>query len=554
MTPAKKERLLVIGIDGATWQLLSRWMADGSLPNLKRMAGAGARGTLQSTVIPNSFPGWTTCTTGVNPAKHGIFKPLIRKDLHSYEMAVVSARDVKTRRVWDILGAHGKKVGVMNVPCTYPPEPVKGFLIGGMLSPGLESDFAYPPEIMREVLTHVDDYVIDLKSKQQPRTAMRDQLLYSVKARADAACYLMRAKPWDFFMVVFTETDRGQHYFWADMDESHLAHTPARFERFGDVIHRVYSEVDRAVGRLLECIDERTLVLVVSDHGFGPQNHVVHLNKWLADEGYLRLLRKEALAAGLKNKAKKALRAAGMLEYARTKKQEWSRAELKHAEGGPQLKRSIVEDAIARIDWPRTRVYSLVPRGIRLNVRGREPQGIVDPGREYQQLREEIRGRLAALTFPNSDEPVFEQVLFRDECMSGAMIEYAPDILTQMKVGVPSCQLGTENLFEVNAGVTGSHIEEGMLIGYGFGVRAGAVTNGAQLQDVTPTALFSLNTPLSEEMDGRVLTEMFTEEFAASREIKYEGASAAAAGGGKVYESDEEKDILDQLAGLGYIS
>src|SRR5215218_7921627 len=136
-----KPKVLVIGVDGATFDLIDPWVAEGRLPNFGRMLREGARGMLQSTVIPNSFPGWTSCTTGVNPAKHGIFNALIRKKHGEYRMSVVNSRDIRYERIWQLLGREDKRVGVMNVPCSYPPVPVNGFLIGGMLSPSLESDF-----------------------------------------------------------------------------------------------------------------------------------------------------------------------------------------------------------------------------------------------------------------------------------------------------------------------------------------------------------------------------------------------------------------------------
>lgn len=557
-TVTVKPRVFVIGVDGATFDLIDPWVAAGRLPNFARLLAEGSRGLLQSTVIPNSFPGWTSCTTGVNPAKHGIFNALIRKSLTDYRMSVVNSRDIRYERIWQVLSREGLRVGVMNVPCSYPPVPVNGFLIGGMLSPSLDSDFTFPPKLIDEVIANTGEYIIDLRSKHIAREQMREELLRSVDARGAAMRYLLETRDLDFAMMVFTETDRAQHYFWADMDTNHPAYTQERGERFGDVIRQVYERVDAQIGELLDAVGTETQVYVVSDHGFGSQPHYVYVNRWLMQTGYLKSTIVESPAARARDAAKGALGRVGLLGAAKS---------LRNAVfGAPETagdrdlkmgqmanKRSNIDRIIENVDWAHTTAYALVPRGVRINLKGREPHGIVEPS-EYDEVRGRVIHDLKRLSFPNG-EPVFDRVFRREEVMEGPYLDYAPDIVTCMEVGVPSCHLEPKEVFAVNTGATGSHTDWGVLIAHGPGIRAGGDVVGARLMDVTPTALYALDVPLNDDMDGQPVHGLYTDEFSHSHKVRFrENTSQVADDRVDPFSAQEEDDIMDQLKGLGYIN
>src|SRR5688500_18966865 len=151
-----KERAIVLGLDGATFKVIDRLVAEGRMPTLERLARSGVRGTLESTIITNSFPAWSTCTTGVNPGKHGIFYALLR-DKTRYGLKLMNSSDVKARRLWDLLGEAGLTSGVVNVPGTYPPQPIRGFMITDMLTPSLESRLTEPDALKGEMLERLGD-------------------------------------------------------------------------------------------------------------------------------------------------------------------------------------------------------------------------------------------------------------------------------------------------------------------------------------------------------------------------------------------------------------
>ena len=554
----KKPQVLIIGVDGATFDLIDPWVAEGRLPNIARMLERGARGPLESTVIPNSFPGWTSCTTGVNPAKHGIFNALIRKNLTEYRMSVVNARDIRYERIWQILSRDGFRVGAMNVPCSYPPVEVNGFLIGGMLSPSLDSEFTYPPGLIKDVIAHTGDYIIDLRSKHIPREQMRDELLRSTELRGAAMRHLLETNDLDFAMMVFTETDRAQHYFWADMDSNHPAWNADRGARFGDVIRRVYEAVDVEIGRLVDTVGPDTQVYIVSDHGFGPQNTYVYINRYLIEMGHLTSFIVEDVGQKVRHATRDLLESVGLLDTARAVRNSLfgtpeTALDSDMKSGQMATKRSNIDRIIENIDWSKTVAYALVPRGVRINLKGREPQGIVEPA-DYETVRDRVMADLKTLTYP-SGERVFDRVYRREEVMEGPYLEFAPDIVTCMPIGVPSCHLEPKEIFAVCNGATGSHTDYGVIIAAGPGIAEGVEVNGARLMDVAPTALYALGVPLNEDMDGRPVADLFTLEFAAEHSVTFR-PNEAAASTDRVdpFSAAEEDDIMDQLKGLGYIN
>ncbi|MBK6317079.1 MAG: alkaline phosphatase family protein [Blastocatellia bacterium] len=554
----KKPKVLIIGVDGATFDLIDPWVAEGRLPNIARMLERGAHGPLESTVIPNSFPGWTSCTTGVNPAKHGIFNALIRKNLTEYRMSVVNARDIRYERIWQILSRDGMRVGAMNVPCSYPPVEVNGFLIGGMLSPSIDSDFTHPKGLIKDVIAHTGDYIIDLRSKHIPREQMRDELLRSTELRGAAMKYLLETHDLDFAMMVFTETDRAQHYFWADMDPQHPAWNAERGARFGDVIRRVYEAVDVEIGRLVETVGPDTQVYIVSDHGFGPQNTYVYINRYLIEMGHLTSFIVEDVSQKVRYATRDLLESVGLLDTARAVRDTLFGApetalDSDMKSGQMATKRSNIDRIIENIDWSKTVAYALVPRGVRINLKGREPQGIVEP-ENYENVRDRVMADLKTLTYP-SGERVFDRVYRREEVMEGPYLEFAPDIVTCMPIGVPSCHLEPKEIFAVCNGATGSHTDYGVIIAAGPGIAEGVEVNGARLMDVAPTALYALGVPLNEDMDGRPVADLFTLEFAAEHSVTFR-PNEAAASTDRVdpFSAAEEDDIMDQLKGLGYIN
>ena len=548
-----QEKVLIIGLDGVTFDLIEPWVAERKLPNLEKLMQNGTKGILKSTIMPNSFPGWTSCTTGVNPGKHSIYMPMIRRDRNSYSMFVPTARDIKVKTIWQILSENDRRVGVINVPCTYPPSEVNGFLVSGMLSPGLHSNFTYPEALKDEMITEIRDYVIDVKiTADTTKKRLLEEILYSIKKRQETTLYLMEKYDWDFFMTVFTESDRAQHYFWADMDAEHYLHNKGDAKLYGDAIQKVYQRLDEAVGTILDRTDDNTKIMIVSDHGFGRDYKSVVVNKWLIDKGLLFLNEgtRGKESKHKKEQYKKFLQKLGLLGLAK------KIYHLIHTQNALnvskwQLKELKGQTEVSMIDWSRTKAYVAADRGIRINLKGREPDGIVNHS-DYKKIINYIKEELIKLNYPDGNR-VFEEILAKEEVFTGPYLEYAPDLITVMKVSYPVSDIDTECMFKHGGWTTGSHTANGIFIAVGAGIKKDTTVTGANLMDICPTALYMLGIPLTKEMDGKVLMEIFEDGYSNGREIKYYGSSYKCPPEEKVFDEQDEQKVKERLKGLGYI-
>ncbi|HKY04113.1 MAG TPA: alkaline phosphatase family protein, partial [Blastocatellia bacterium] len=200
-------KTVIIGLDGATFDIITPLASAGRLPVLARLMREGSSSPLRSTILPNSFPGWSSCTTGTSEGMHGVFSPFI-KNASSYNVRAMSGRDIMTRPVWDLLTEQGGRSVVVNVPTTYPPEPLAGVMVTGMLTPGRDSEFTYPSSLKQELLRAIPGYVIE-PSRIPDKRARASEFRRATDMHEQVASYLMDRGEWDFLMVVFSVLDRA---------------------------------------------------------------------------------------------------------------------------------------------------------------------------------------------------------------------------------------------------------------------------------------------------------------------------------------------------------
>jgi predicted AlkP superfamily phosphohydrolase/phosphomutase len=536
-----KHRTIVIGLDGGTFKVIDRLIAAGRMPTLERLARDGVRGPLESTIITNSFPAWTTCTTGVNPGKHGIYYALLR-DRSRYGMKLMNSSDVKARRVWDLLNEAGLTTGIVNVPGTYPPQPVDGFVITDMLTPSLESRLTEPESLKAEMLAALGDYIIDVPIGLGDRDYVRQRLHRSIDLREELSLWLLDRYEPDFFMCIFTELDRCQHRFWNDSDPDHPL-----FEKgnpWQGVVDEIYERCDRALGRILDHIGPDARVFVVSDHGFAGYRKNVLINHWLIDQGLLVLKPAPAgpsLVERAIGRVRRALRPAEPPKDGASYQSKWTN--VTNSEN----------DYLERVDWSRTKVYFAQHGGLRINLAGREPHGIVGEA-EYADVVAAIRREIVKIRFPDTGEQVFDTVVTKEEAFSGPFLEDAPDVLIDgsRRSRLRMSLMPGHGLF-VDA-VHAGHDEVGIFYATGPDIRRGAAVEGARLVDVTPTLLYQAGLPLTDDMDGRVLEEAFTDEFRAGRPIGRSGTSVKTDESEDVFSEGEREELEGRLRDLGYIN
>lgn len=557
MTPTS--RIILLGLDGATFDLLGPWLAAGHLPHLKRLTQEGVWGELESTRPPTTAPAWMACVTGTNPGQHGVFD-FRESPLLDPRRPLISSRSVRAPTLWQILNHHGRQVGLLNVPVTYPPPPVDGFVVGGLMSPGPESNYTYPSDLRDEL--NASGYIIDVEIQKYDVEAEADahrflddveQALYR---RAETLFHLMDTRPWQFLMAVFVAADRIQHLFWKTLadPESHFFHAPAA-PRLRERILTIYQALDQVVGGVLARVDAdgQTDLFIVSDHGFGSTKAWININRWLQQQGWLRLQPGAALRKRFFYEAMK-------LNEARLVRCLLPEALGRAVRGRVRGSRSVFKTDLDRcIDWAHTKAFfaSIPAQGIYINIKRGGGSGIVEPGAEYEALRREIREGLLALTDPRTGERIVDQVWFREELYHGPQTHLAPDLLFVARdySYLGRELLGTRGIVETSMNwANGFHRMNGIFLACGPHVRRGLRVEGTRIIDVAPTILYDMGLPVPTNMDGRVLTDILDPTLVASHPIRSEPPLAETGETWRnSYTADEQAEISGRLAALGYI-
>jgi predicted AlkP superfamily phosphohydrolase/phosphomutase len=565
-----KKRVLLIGLDAATFDVMAPMLASGKLPNLESLMEGGSSGVLLSTIPDLSPVAWSSFATGKNAGKHGIFSFVVSKP-QSYEISLANGGLRQAEAFWRILSRRGRKVGVVNMPFSYPPEEVNGYFVCGMDAPGTSSDYTYPRELKSEIKELLGDYTIDYSFvgslKRENREEILRRLFEAEKKRLELSLHLMRRFDWDLFFVVFVALDRVQHFFWHLMEPDHpLYHEPGG-EAFREAIPEMYVRMDQLVGRLLEAIDEDTYVVVMSDHGAGPFDNSVpylNLNDFFIDKGYLSLKsgRAKGGIASLLRETRSLLR-----KHLSPKMKERLKTLLP---GAREWTQSFTY--FSGIDWERTKAYAtydeIMSRGIRLNLKGREPQGIVNPQEEYESFREELVRTLSQLEHPLTNLPIVDRVYRREELYHGECFEQAPDLFVFWNDHAYFCGnaltdkskyrevegLGKQfKLTEIER--SGDHRRNGILIVRGTAVRSKFRFSAADITDVVPTIFYLLGEPVPEDMDGKVLTNIIAADHLLNYPVSFSAEKGEVKGPfpEQAYTAEEAEVVEKHLRNLGYL-
>jgi len=541
-------RVLAIGIDGGTFDVIRPWSEAGDLPTLARLMQEGVHSPLESTLPPVTSPAWPTFATGVNPGKHGVFD-FIRPMGGQFEL--VNATSIRTPTIWQILSEAGRKVGAMNVPVTYPPKPVNGFIIGGMLSP-VSGAFTYPADLLDRYADQLAPYRIAprVQYKEGNEEDFAADLLDLVDRRGTYALQLMADYPYDLLMFHFQATDNIQHAFWKYVDPEHPNYDADAAARFGPTVKQIYQRIDQALGQMLERIDDDTTVIVMSDHGFGSLHHVVNLNLFLLDHGLLKLKR------GAWTRIKARLFRAGI-----TPASIWHLVERAGLQNYVwQVSKSTRNKVVGKflsfddVDWSRTVAYSIGHVGqVYINLKGREPDGIVEPGAEYESVRQQVIDALRQLTHPTTGQPMVDEIIPGDQVVHGPHADRSPDLHVVLDgyraIAFPLFATDSKIVTRQIRGDSGCHRRHGVLIAWGHGIQAGAPVDDPRIMDLAPTILHLLGLPVPDYMDGRVLTEALS----ISRPVERKATTATSKEDGSQLSPEETAEVEDRLRALGYL-
>lgn len=504
-------KVLVIGLDGATWDVIKPLVEEGKLPTFKKLMDEGVWGYLESTVPPVTGPSWVSFATGMNPGKTGVFDFLVHKE-GSVTLQPINSGTIRGKAFWDALSSQGHKVGILNFPMLYPPYKINGFIVSG-IGASESDDITFPKELKSEIDRVAGGYEIAVSyhnEKYNDEGLFLRDLERVLDKRAKVLYHLLKEKDWDLFLVVFSCTDWLQHLMWKHLDPSKPSHNSPRSKKYRLRFVTVWQKIDRILDNLSTLYDDVNM-MVVSDHGFGPQQGCFYVNTWLEKQGFLVRRRNVTVDARMRSRDFLIRTLLLPLLSARPVKRTPLQRILKKFD-----RKVTVKD---QIDFEKSTAFALghtIPFGaIYLNVEGREPHGLIKKGEQYDQIRTEICGKLANIGRElnrNLKVTLFDP----KKAYSGDRISLAPDIIFTINdwkcVVIKSFadEVFTDSPYSNRH--TGSHRMRGIFLSRGPDVRKGKIVEGARIYDIAPTILHMLSSKTPSELDGRVLTEIFLED------------------------------------------
>jgi predicted AlkP superfamily phosphohydrolase/phosphomutase len=560
----RRPRLLVVGIDSSTWRVLRPLIENGDLPTFRALTEGGAWGTLLSTVPSVTPPGWLSSFTGVNPGKHGVFD---FQDYTSYlpddlgmQMASVSAMSSRAPPFWRLLAEEGLTTGTVNLPMTYPLGNVAGYAIAGFPCGEDEGGLYQPPDLVPQIKETVGSFPHymeqDLMEEDRPAEYM-EALNSSTDAQAKMALELMGSRPTDLVVFAFTECDRVQHYFWNCWDEDHPTHDEDR-AAFRHAIRDHYRVIDRNLASMMEAMGPDVPIIVYSDHGANGIHRIVFLNTYLVQQGVMVMkgAKGEEVKGGEKETRERLL---DRRRIERTMKRMGMDGMIQKI---PKSIRTIFPTvSIETVDWSRTKAYfsSATAHAVTINLKGREPQGCVEPGEEYDRVVGEVIEVLMALRDPETGRCPFTSAHRRTDLWEGPYVDQGPDIVLVPAEGYVAHRHFKEHVFEeIGTGWkdrSGDHEREGILILHGPGIRKGHRLRDRHLEDIAPTVMHLCGAGVPRYMDGGVIQEAFDDDWSGDHPVRPvgDGEFRPIDDERTSMDADEEALLKERLRGLGYM-
>ncbi len=452
--------------------MIEPWAKQGRLPNFRRLMREGAFGTCLSTIHPLTPQAWASFLTGKNPGKHGLYDFGVRNQ-GTYGLRLTTSRDRKSPALWHFVNSAGMKAGIVNVPLTYPPEELNGFMISGMHSPSWRKA-CFPNEIFHELSARFPHYQIDVMSQWYNHyDVFLENVRLMTETRMRVGAYLYAKYHPELFVLVMVSADRVQHALWGQMSHP-LRQGHQREWKYGNAVLDSYVQLDDCLGRVFTLLDDDITLIVMSDHGFGNLHKDVYLNRFLIKTGFMK-----------------------------EKDNQWNRP---FDMGNP----------FECIDWRQTKAYSHGLFGnIFINVKGREPAGIIPKGDQYEEVIDSLIDYLYEIRDPDDGGKVVTRIYRREELYHGPYVENAPDLLVDMRnygyITRGGHEFAGDGLFsKPKINHSGNHRLNGMAFIRGPNIKPGFRMPEITITDLAPTILYVMGVPIPDDMDGRVVHEVFS--------------------------------------------
>jgi len=491
----EKPRVIVIGIDGGTWNLIKPWAEKGELPTFRFLLENGAWGELESTIPPVTGPAWVSFSTGKNPGKHGVFDFV---KLEDNSLKLVTSKDIEELTVYDILSRRGFRNVIIGLPLSYPPKDgFKGIMISDFLYPRVEIYSDFDGEGIENIISGYR--ILPDFTKEEN---LIERLIEISKNKLNVARKLFDLLDWNFYFLHFLETDFVCHRFWKDIKNR---------TEVGKKAKEVFQIVDDFLNWLLDRIDEKSILFIMSDHGFADHQYVIRLNRIFMKNNFLKVrivdfsemdesLYRHVLENLLNKKEKKVKIPKLLFKLA-------SNPMIKPI--SKRIFRAIFKDAkisySKKIDFTNSKVFIPTTESMGVYINETDEQ-------KKRELAKEIKMILSKLEYRG--QKVFKRILTKNEVYSGPLLDFAPDIVLIPNGFIidPSLDGKIFETFEPG----GYHDPYGIFLAYGKDIKRGCVVDRPKIYDLAPTILHIFGLPIPNDIDGRVLMEIFEEcsEFA----------------------------------------
>ncbi|MBL8195621.1 MAG: alkaline phosphatase family protein [Blastocatellia bacterium] len=553
------KKILIIGLDGTTFNFIDPLIAKGRLPVLAKLMKEGIRSPLETIFPPITSAAWTSFITGKNPGKHGIFEFIQRRQGQARETAA-NATQRSGKALWDLFSEEKRPAISTNFPVTYPPSPINGVMISDFMTPRGRRDIAQPASVLAELEAKFGPYKLYMTETYARGNVdnvlkeLHEELDYKSKVN----CYLMQNYDWQMFVTHIWGTDRCQHELWHIFDDTHPRHDKEEAKLYRERIYDYWDTVDREVGNMLSAAGDDTAIFIASDHGFGPAYTYCAFNIWLMQEGFLKL-KPDAFT-----RLKKLMFSLGLTpEFAYTLLRNPLLKSLRPSRGvGTQKSKvGLINKfflSFNDVDWSKTTAFSKGNYGqIFVNLKGREIDGSVSQGEEYERVRNQVIEKLRQIKDPKTGGKLIGQIYKREETFSGEHLTDAPDICflpeDMSYVSLGSLDFMSNRFMVKSFGNSGTHRLHGVLIAKAKELKSGLTLPNAHITDAAPTILHLANLPVPPDMDGKVLSEIFTDEFLRNNPVRIGKEASRGQVAAAEFSDEESEEVRARLHELGYM-